>query len=496
MAVQSTNIPVLPEPVDFTAADFGTCEVALQGAVQQSFPTWTDFNRAAPANVMLRGFCFVLDIQTKYQNDQARECFFSTVQRRRNMLAHSRGFGIPLKGIGAASADLKFTLAAAGAFSVVIPAGTLITTSGIEEPIEFFTETALTILAGATEGTVSGINSESRFELLDSDGSANQIFGLSFRPFVDGTLEITVGTETYVEVLNFFNSGPTSPHFQVFVDEGDRAFVVFGNGVSGKVPPAGDIDVVYDTGGGSAGNVAIGRITRLSQSIVDTGGNAVPISVTNEAAATGGAERESVEQARRRLPGALRALTRSVSKEDFEINSLGVAGIARTMFLTTDEDGAIDDNSGEIIIIPTSGGLPSSSLKALAVAAVTVTFPTAPTFLVVAIDPTFNTIAVTSDVKVKNGFTTVQVEANINAALTALFALEVEDSAGSLIPNSQIDFGANRLDSLMPFSDIFNAVRDAAGVERVDPATFLPAADVSLAFRDFPVLGTVTVGFL
>ncbi len=495
MSTQPSNIPILPSPQDYTAADFDACAEALQNDVNQAFPEWTDFNRASPGNVLLLAFCYVLDILTKYQNDQARECFIATVRRRRNMLAHARGLGIRLKGISAASADLTFTLPVALGQDVIIPAGTKITTAGLEEVIEFFTVAELRIVATTLTGVVSAENAEPREETVVSDGTASQEFRTSFTGYIEGSTTFEHQGVEWVQVPDFFFSGPTSKHFTVRVDEEDRLFVVTGNGVNGQIPAQGNITLGYKTGGGSRGNVQANAITVLGTALFDIGGNAANATVTNLAAATGGADRESVEQARRRIPGQLRAKSRTVSREDFEINGLAVPGVARTMMLTTDEDPTVPDNTGDLLILAASDppSVPASAaLKAAVLAQVTVVFPTMVTFVVNVVDPTLKTINIVADVKVKAGFTTAQVTANINAALQAFFALQ--DANGA--PNIEVDFGANLVDNLVPFSDLFNAVRDAAGVERVDKSTFLPAAETTLTLREFPKLGTVTVGFL
>lgn len=492
MATQPSNIPVLPAPRDLTAADFFACLEALQVDVGQAFPKWTDFNRASPGNVLLQAFCYVLDILTKYQNDQARETFWATVQRRRNALALARGDGIAFKGNAAATVDVEFTLAAAIANDVVIPAGTKVLTSGLDDTFEFFTVAELRIPAGQTQGTVSARNSRIRIEQLSSDGTGSQAFRTTFIPFVQGTTIVTIAAEDWVRVENFFNSGPTDKHYTTVVDEDERLTVVTGNGVNGALPPLGPVTVQYQTGGGVNGNVAANTITVIGAGITDLAGNLVNISVTNPNAAAGGADRETIEQARRRIPGTLRALTRTVSREDFELVALLVPGVARSIMLTPDEDPSVGDNAGELVIVPEGGGVPSATLKASVLAKVTVDFPTILTFAVSVEDPSFLSIDVTADVKVKNGFTQAAVEQTIKDDLAAFFALVT--AAGA--PNPEVDFGANLVDNVVPFSDIFNVVRDAAGVERVKKSTFVPADNVAVALREFPQLGTVTVNFL
>lgn len=491
MATQPSNIPVLPAPVDFTAADFDTCLETLQLAVNAAFPKWTDFNRAAIGNVMLRSFCFVLDILTKYQNDQANECFFPFVRRRRNMLALARGVGVKLKGISAASVDILFTLASVATKDVIIPINTLVSTGG-EVPVTFRTTIALRIAAGQTQGTASASATEEIGVFLTSDGTANQRLLLQVGEYIDDSAVVVIGTDTWIEVDNFFLSGPTDKHYMVLVNEFNQASLIFGNGLNGAIPPLGDIQVVYDVGGGAETNVNANSLTVLSGTFVTTAGVPVTVTATNPAAASGGADRETVEQARRRVPGQLRALTRTVALEDFEINALGVSGVARAMFLTKAQDPTVADNAGVIVVIPDGGGLPSTLLKNAVVAAITVTFPTMVTFLVTAADPSYNTIDVTCDVKAKTGFTNSQIEANINTALNDYFALLDDEGA----PNLNVDFGANLIDNLIPFSDLISVVAGAPGVQRVDEDAFLPADNVPIALREFPELGTVTVNFI
>lgn len=494
MAVQPTNTPVLPAPREFTAADFDACRQALQNDVALAFPDWTDFNRASAGNIVLLAMCHVLDILTKYQNDQARECFITTARRRRNMIAHARGLGLQLRGVAAASADLKFTLAAVILSDVTVPAGTLVLTVGATASVTFRTLADLTIKATFTTGTVAARNSTVRVETLASDGSSDQALRGSFDGFVAGTSRVIIESVEWARVDNFFNSGPTDQHYTTLVDDEERPTFVFGNGINGQVPPAGSVLVQYDTGGGSQGNVQANTITQLGVAITDVSGAAADLSVTNVAAASGGADRETVEQARRRIPGALRALTRTVKREDFEIVALLVPGVARAMMLTTDEDPLVPDNTGDLVIIPTGDppAVPSSDLKAQVKAKVTVDFPTMLTFAVNMVDPVFVDVDVTCDVKVKDGFSQPDVTTFITNALTALFA--VQDAAGS--PNPLVDFGANLPDKLLPFSRIFSTVANAAGVQRVEEDTFVPADDVALDFREFPRIGTVTVNFL
>jgi predicted phage baseplate assembly protein len=117
-------------------------------------------------------------------------------------------------------------------------------------------------------------------------------------------------------VDSFFESGPQSRHYTLDYLTGQ---IGFGDGRRGLCPPDGRNNIViksYRTGGGSAGNVNPGTVTSLVRALsyIDT--------VTNPMAASGGADRESVEEAKSRAPYTIKSRDRAVTAEDFEMLAL------------------------------------------------------------------------------------------------------------------------------------------------------------------------------
>jgi hypothetical protein len=179
-------------------------------------------------------------------------------------------------------------------------------------------------------------------ELLGySKGTANQAFSLkevevstrSVRVFVDNG---TVWEEwTQVEHVQDFAS--TSTVFQVNVSASDAVSVMFGDGISGKIPPADSgIKAVYIAGGGVIGNVGAGTLTTWG---VIPGSNAATIrssfTVTNEKSAVGGSDPESNDSIRYNAPRALRSLNRAVTLEDFANLALTVDGVGKAKSIGT-----------------------------------------------------------------------------------------------------------------------------------------------------------------
>jgi hypothetical protein len=149
---------------------------------------------------------------------------------------------------------------------------------------------------------------------------------------------------------NLFLSSPTDRHYML---ERSRGRLIFGDGVNGRLLPAGTDNVIarrYRTGGGAAGNVPAGAITRLLGGIPYVSG------VTNPRPAEGGADGETVDQVRVRGPQTLRHRERALAARDYESlareASPGVA-VARAL-PATHPSGRQAPGWVKLIIVPNS----------------------------------------------------------------------------------------------------------------------------------------------
>jgi hypothetical protein len=142
------------------------------------------------------------------------------------------------------------------------------------------------------------------------------------------------------------------------------------------------VQVTYKTGGGAGGNVDAGRLVVVEGAFTDVHGHPVQVAVVNPEPATGGADRQTVAAAKLLAPESLRTLTRTVTREDFEINARRVPGVARALMLTSNEDASIEENAGILFVIPEGGGLPTPALKNAVLHQVTEVYPHTLTFQV------------------------------------------------------------------------------------------------------------------
>lgn len=159
--------------------------------------------------------------------------------------------------------------------------------------------------------------------LASSDGSPNQEYVLGFTPLIDGTLVIEVdegsGFTAYDELENFLNADGARKAFRKETNADDVTTIFFGDGVNGKIPPAGvdNIRATYRIGADQEGNVGSRTI------IVNLAGISFVNQVYNPRQANGwaakqGSDEESLAQAKIEGPASLRTLGKAITPTDIE----------------------------------------------------------------------------------------------------------------------------------------------------------------------------------
>jgi hypothetical protein len=500
---------LLPSNTNYTDRDFETLRLRLASLVRSVFPTWTDVSVANFANHLLEAFAWVGDVLGFYQDQQARETRFGTVQLRQNMIALTRLIGYALPGATAAQTTVTITCTNAASLT-----GTIVTAAP-STPVVLQTDSAtapvrgevrsplpFALAASVGDGTFTWEHSLTAPRVtVAATGRASQRVLLPAVPFLgDGSCVVQTSLQgTFTRVDSFYLSTPADLHYRCLVDQNDQATVEFGDGLLGALPQ-GTITVDYRTGGGVAGNILPATLTRVVGSFVDSRGQPAYLIATNPLRATGGANREEVEAARVHAPASLRTLTRCVTADDFEQTARAVPGVARTLLLTSNELATIGENCGILYVVPVGGGTPAQALLDAVTTAVTVTKPHTVTFQLTVSPATYRTLDVRAVVFLTAGASAATVRTAIAAALAAWFA----PSLDSGLANPTVDFGARYCTATgMPaseiaWSDLFNAVRDVAGVRKVgagdtDFQINGTRADVPLALWEFPALGTVTL---
>ncbi|HEY2360473.1 MAG TPA: hypothetical protein VGK36_05120 [Candidatus Angelobacter sp.] len=162
---------------------------------------------------------------------------------------------------------------------------------------------------------------ESHQQRSTGTGQAGQTIALDFGPLTyvadaDGTpqstLEVTVSGKAWQKVEDFIDSGPTDFHYTQTQDNQGYLTVLFGDGLNGRRPEVdAPIVVKYRSGIGSAGMVAPGTLTEFAKDDV------VNDKSSNPEASFGGADPESLTEARLTGPSSLSEQNRAVTPQDY-----------------------------------------------------------------------------------------------------------------------------------------------------------------------------------
>lgn len=184
---------------------------------------------------------------------------------------------------------------------------------------------------------VNATHGETRKETLGSGDASKSLqeFQLKQSPLtfvsasnpdgVETTLQVRVNDVLWHETDSLAALGPTDYSYITQTNDENKTSVIFGTGERGARLPTGpdNVTAVYRNEIGKAGNVKPEQISLLATRPLGVKG------VINPMAASGGADRESRDQARRNAPLAVTALDRLVSTSDYADFARTFAGIAK-----------------------------------------------------------------------------------------------------------------------------------------------------------------------
>lgn len=184
---------------------------------------------------------------------------------------------------------------------------------------------------------VRATHGQSQSEVLGSGdaGKVFQQFTLKQKPLTyltaptpagaESTLEVRVDGVRWHEVERLTSLGPTDRAFISRTNDEQQSAALFGDGIHGARLPAGqeNVSARYRSGIGAVGNARAGQISLLMSRPLGVR------DVINPLPATGGADRESRDQARRNAPLGVMALDRLVGLRDYADFARTFAGVGK-----------------------------------------------------------------------------------------------------------------------------------------------------------------------
>lgn len=473
----TADVSKTPVVVDYTSRDFYSIREELIARVKDRVSDWYGDDPADFGLALIEAFAYMGDITAYYIDRIANEATLLTATQRESVLNLARSYGYNPSGYQSATTTVRFSNSSSS--SVTIPAGTEVSGVVIEgetvQQVIFTTKTAATAASNGT-ASVEAFHGENisvsnpadplivgdiAGEIIGfSEGIPGQTFKLSRNQVVDGTVEVYVengdayGAWNYT--LHLTDYGPNDAVYTTYTDSDNYVYVVFGDGVSGVIPPkTSTVKARYVVGGGVVGNIPLNTLTSLyyvpglTSSQVST--LAQNITVTNTELGGGGLEPESIETIKELAPQAFSSLNRAVTLTDFaslalqtysvgKAKAVGQSGNSVTLYVaprrtdTETDPYPLYDDTNTTLTVEWSG---TDGLKADVVSALQDKTLIGTTLTV--LPPVYVPVSITVQYSKQAQYTPTQVESEIRALINAYYSYQYV-SFGQVIYPEELEF--------------------------------------------------------
>lgn len=511
--------------VDYLSRDYESFRQAVVDLIPAKLPEWTDRSEADFGIVLVELFAYMADILSYYQDRVANEAFLHSAQERRSVIEHLRLIGYEFAPAAAAATRLSVVVANNVNNVVEVRKGDQFATqSGKDrrsvtfeytgnEPLIIDFSKAIPDSAKKPDGSAL----KSFKEIADvipvregrsifneplgiSNGAPNQRFRLAQPKLLRDTLEITVDaggpsapwrlrknlvfsnqafTPEQLKALTYqerigstlaFSRGPDRD-YMIETDENEITTVIFGDGQYGQIPTTGArIIANYRVGGGADGNVGAGQIKGIAKAPQL---QLLGAKVVNRNPASGGAERETIDQAIRFGPTVFSSMQRAVTADDYVAQAKLFSGVSKA------RAEAPNWNIIKLYIAPTGRGEPPTDLLKQDLLTYFEDKRMLTSFVQIE-NPDYVQIQIKAEINVVPYFIREKVIADVSRALQELFDFD------------KVDFK-----QVLYLSKVYEALEALDGVDNVFVPRFRRAGDteaipsdgrIALRVNEIPVL--------
>jgi len=324
--------------IDYSNRDYDSIKADLLARASEIVPEWTTRESSDFGVLLVDLWAYMGDVLHYYVDKAAGEAFITTATQRESLLSLASLFDYSpqLQTASEATVTVSGVNVPAGQ-TVTIPAGTVFVAPATSEtPIVYFSSTASASASASVNPVISVVEGEpiNNETVGSSNGTANQRFVLFYSGVIGDSVRVFVeegtvlnGSPSLVEyqyVNKLIDSAFNDKVFTIATTANNETEIVFGNGINGKIPNAGqDIIVNYRKGVGIRGNVPVNAITQIQNPPSQY------VFVSGSTAAINGANAESLESLRANIPNSFATQDRAVSLSDYKALVLNVAGVAK-----------------------------------------------------------------------------------------------------------------------------------------------------------------------
>lgn len=324
-------------------------------------PEITDRSESNILIIILGMFAGIGEMINLYIDNMAQEAFIQTARRITSMMRLVRLLDYKVKAANPASVDVTVMALDNSGNPVITNASYTIpafTQFSDKSGKTFLNPNALTIPSGSFGGTVpvKQISLVSNLVLGYSDGlTPFQKFALGTN-YVQGSASLLINGVPWTERISLGWAKYNDTIFVTEVQEDGICYAIFGDNITGAIPPVGQVVASFQETLGSAGNIGPIALTSAIPSITLPTAITSKTSILNPLAASGGTDYENIEKIRTSAPLSLRTLYRAVTEQDYEDIARLAPGVGKAK---------VDYECGKIIpiyLVPEGGGIASDIL--------------------------------------------------------------------------------------------------------------------------------------
>lgn len=317
---------------DFASRDYATIRNDLLSRASRVAPEWVDRDPSDFGVLLVDLWAYMGDVMHYYIDRAAGEAFVSTATQRESLLALSNLFDYTPFTRTASSAVVYVSNSSSA--SVTLAAGTVFIGTSELENIEFFSNADVVIYSGATNVAIPVTQGSKIVEEVLTSAASGQV-GQKYS--LAKTTAVPTSTQVYVyedginptgwnRITDVSLASTGTSVYSVAVNANNETQVVFGNRISGRVPPTNaKVTATYSTTIGDAGNLGQNKI--LSFKSAQPNG----VAVTSSTAATGGSSGETVDSIKASLKAMIKSQNRAVTLQDFVDLTLIIPGVYKSV---------------------------------------------------------------------------------------------------------------------------------------------------------------------
>lgn len=463
---------------DFASRDYDNIRRDLLNRASRTIPEWVDRDPADFGVALVDLWAYMGDILHYYVDRAANESFLTTATQRESVLGLANLFDYTPRFRSPAQGTVYVTNTESA--STTIPAGTKFSGTHNDVLYLFYSTTDVVVGANSTVGVDIYEGSQITEEVLtsSSDGTIGQRYALNSQDAVASDISVYVYEDgvnptQWTQVTNV-NSIPVNvPGFSVYPNANGKIEIVFGNRISGRIPPVGaKVTASYATCSGADGNLPANKVTSFF------GSAPAGINIANSSSLSFGSDIESVSSIKTSIKSIIKTQDRAVTLQDFADYASQVFQVYKAMASYSASSSTVTvyampyvsdylTYSGASVSLPTSVKTElETTLQSKALLGVTVA---------AASGVNLRSMNITGTIYVDSRYVATRVKNAVINAINGLFELD------------ELEFGKE-----VKLGEIYRTAMSVEGVDYVEISSTSLSPAGSLAATEFLKKGTFT----